>query len=80
MKQITSLVTGGWNDCRYYPESIKQVITERHADNEHIWVSGYKVYEQQTHPLHNTMFYKIMMYQDHLRNERFDDCGQSTIT
>ena len=70
-------VTGGWNDCRYLPESIKQVITERHADNEHIWVQQairYMNSKPIDHPLHNiTMFYKIMMYQDHLRNERFDD-------
>lgn len=70
-------VTGGWNDCRVLPQNIKDIITEKHKDYTNGWVVEAIKYlntPKIKHPFHNiTLFYKTMMYQDHLRNERFVD-------
>ncbi len=70
-------VTGGWNDCRILPQNIKDAINERHKDCDNPWVATSLEYmntPQITHDFHSiTLFYKTMMYQDHLRGERFVD-------
>lgn len=74
---MNHFVTGGWNDCRILPKSIKEIITEKHKDHENAWVHQALRYLNQD-PLPNklhdvTLFYKNMMYQDARRNERFVD-------
>lgn len=70
-------VTGGWNDCRYLPQEIKDHIKEIHKDNDHPWVNQALAYMDSKpikHHIHDiTLFYKVMMYVDHLREEKFVD-------
>ena len=74
-KRMNHFVTGGWNDCRILPKPIKEIIADRAKDTKCSWVKqgiSYMLQDPLPNKRHNiTLFYKTMMYQDHLRDEKF---------